>query len=638
VKTGMAPARESAVRPQGRRRAKPLCAAVLVLGLLCACQRNPSARPTQVGQEPLTASPTATPSPSPTVALTATPSATEMPTRTHTPTTTPTTTSTPTPTALPAWVEGNLRELQIHAPEPAAGARCGLVDIFDFPLDSPDGANARGGTDFGIYRRRYLAFHAGEDWGRSSGSSFGAPVTSIGHGIVTYAHPDGWGADRGVVVVRHTLPGGSTMLSFYGHLDPPSVVLRAGDCVARGELVGTIGRPRTSPHLHFEIRTHLPDGPGRGYSDADPTLGGWLPPSETIWYYRMASLPGVVWVQQPESPNVQPIGAWTGATLMVVLDGQLAGLHLQDGRTRWKWPEMDRIDAATMSADGDLLLVADQAGKVTALRPSDTTPPLDRVWEADSGTVGVPWLAPLPDGGVLIATWNRMAALSSSGESLWLARTEGIPERWVPVGDGLLLSGRGWDGDLWLADAVGLRTLVENLSGIPVNTGGQVWLYAEDGVYRLDLVSGQTTRVYPLSRAYWGLGDAVAWDGKGLLVAHRDTRDTRLILLNGFGEVEWERSVGAVLPGQPLRWIIADRPYLLHQAAANNGLILRLLAVEPGSDHLTQVWYGGSRDNSATVPGALRLDDQRVLISFGSTSTLVDLAAAYETLVLPSTK
>ncbi|HZY45078.1 MAG TPA: M23 family metallopeptidase, partial [Anaerolineae bacterium] len=64
-----------------------------------------------------------------------------------------------------------------------------------------------------------------------------------------------------VVIVRHVFNDGRTILSFYGHLDPPSVVLNVGDCVERGQQVGEIGKPRGRPHLHFEIRHHLPARP-----------------------------------------------------------------------------------------------------------------------------------------------------------------------------------------------------------------------------------------------------------------------------------------------------------------------------------------------------------------------------------------
>jgi murein DD-endopeptidase MepM/ murein hydrolase activator NlpD len=100
------------------------------------------------------------------------------------------------------------------------------VDVLDFPLDPPNGADASGGSDFGVFRSRYGKFHSGEDWwGVRGRQSFGEPVYAIGHGLVTYAEPEGWNRDKGVIIVRHIFDDGREVLSFYGHLDPPSVLL-----------------------------------------------------------------------------------------------------------------------------------------------------------------------------------------------------------------------------------------------------------------------------------------------------------------------------------------------------------------------------------------------------------------------------
>jgi len=200
-----------------------------------------------------------TPTPTPTATVTHTPTPTPAPTSTPTPT--------PTPLARPISTSGDPRAVSLHTTASADGPLCGLVDVFDFPLNPPEGDGvARGGGDFGIYRGRYEKYHAGEDWWMSPWrSSFGSPVYSIGHGRVTYAAPNGWGRDQGIVIVRHSFADGRQVLSFYGHLDPDSVILINGDCVTRGERVGAIGRPTTGPHLHFEIRTHMPDEPGTGY-------------------------------------------------------------------------------------------------------------------------------------------------------------------------------------------------------------------------------------------------------------------------------------------------------------------------------------------------------------------------------------
>ena len=266
---------------------------LLLLGM-AACSNTTAPVATSVASAntpPASATPSITPT------FTAVP--TQTPSNTPTPTITPSPTATPTPTALPLVVSNSLRSQQTNDPVPNGTAACGFVDLFDFPIDPPNAANvSRGGGDFGVFRERYDKFHAGEDWGGPNNRpNLGTPVYSIGHGLVTYAQPLGWGRDKGVVIVEHTFADGRTVLSFYGHLDPESVLLTPGTCVQRGQLVGLIGQPRGFPHLHFEVRTQAPYQTLTGYWPEDPRTQGWLWPSQEVWAARVAAVPGVAWAR-----------------------------------------------------------------------------------------------------------------------------------------------------------------------------------------------------------------------------------------------------------------------------------------------------------------------------------------------------
>lgn len=90
------------------------------------------------------------------------------------------------------------------------------------------------------------ALHAGVDFGLPPG----APVHAAGGGTVTGAGRDPvWGY---YVRIRHT----ERAETFYAHLLRPGV--RAGQQVARGEVIGWVGQSgaSTGPHLHFEMRLH----------------------------------------------------------------------------------------------------------------------------------------------------------------------------------------------------------------------------------------------------------------------------------------------------------------------------------------------------------------------------------------------
>lgn len=134
-----------------------------------------------------------------------------------------------------------------------------LADGFDYPVGKPDGK--------GYYKSRGLRLatprHLGEDWNGNGGgnSDLGAPVYSIGHGLVTYA-ADARGRWGKVVIVRHAFrePKTKRVLccqTLYSHLDRIDVKL--GQLVARGSQVGTIGTNRGmyTAHLHAELHFNV---------------------------------------------------------------------------------------------------------------------------------------------------------------------------------------------------------------------------------------------------------------------------------------------------------------------------------------------------------------------------------------------
>jgi murein DD-endopeptidase MepM/ murein hydrolase activator NlpD len=79
-------------------------------------------------------------------------------------------------------------------------------------------------------------------------ASYGTAVRAARAGVVSFA---GWAAGYGkLVVLQHPL-GVSTL---YAHL--ARIVIRPGDRVAAGEILGRVGMTghATGPHLHFEVR------------------------------------------------------------------------------------------------------------------------------------------------------------------------------------------------------------------------------------------------------------------------------------------------------------------------------------------------------------------------------------------------
>ncbi len=545
--------------------------------------------------------------------VTPTPSRTPTPTFTLTPTPTPT----PTPTALPLLVSGSVRAGVLAAPAPQSGAPCGVVDILDLPLGPPDGAGYRGQWGFGRYSDRYNGIHAGEDWRRNSGDSLGEPVYSIGHGTVTYAQPLGWGVDRGVVIVRHVFPDGSTFLSFYGHLDPPSVILRAGDCVARGDPVGAIGKPRGRPHLHFEIRTHMPTEPGPGYWPVDPRLAGWKPPSYTIWDYRARISPGVAWTRPFTDSLSTGIGLLSNGTLAGFDGRQIIGIDPRDGRVQWSRPISMTTSGAILDAAGAIVYVADRGGSLQAI--DELGAPL---WQIETGVPGQMVMMPLPGGGVAVYTTRRLIGVSASGERLWQIDLPATPLAWTLSGDRLVFTINANPPALYGLDRPGRLDNLASVGGRPVSAGDRIFIYHPTGVYRLEPDTHSARLIYPLDAAVLSEGDIAVLPDGSLLVSHRGRADQRLIWLGANGALRWDRSV-ADLGGAARLLVAGDRAYALSHFGA-------VLSIDLAAGDARRLFDGGSPLRIEGDAWMFATVDGRVLFDYRTGSVIaLDLQTAF---------
>jgi murein DD-endopeptidase MepM/ murein hydrolase activator NlpD len=523
-------------------------------------------------------------------------------------------------------------------PTPSHSAACGTVDLFDFPLDPPDGDGARGGTDFGIYRSRFNGYHTGEDWGIGYGSSLGSPVHAIGHGMVSYAAPLGWGADQGVIVIGHILTDGRVLYSFYGHLDPPSVVLWAGQCVARGDEIGRIGRPRTPPHLHFEIRVHFPTAPGPGYWSIDPTLAGWLPPSQTIWQSRLVGAPGVRWVR-PSTAGLSVLGSLSSYVLVATEGDRLVGIDLRDGTLLWQLPVEQRARNALLDASSGIIYLVGWLGDVTAwqLANADVAGQAEAtllpLWEIDLGTAGTPHLMPLSRGGVAVSIGEELFGLSAAGDLLWQHKLGARVVEWAADDARLVFTTARPGEEVWAVDAAGPHRLATGVGGRPVIAGEDLFLYTASGVYRLDVARGAAELIYPLPAAYLPLGDMVALPDGELMVAQTDRQDRRLIVLQPDGVVRWERSVAGIHAGRPRLVLVEGRPYVLFEKDGTYAGDIALMAIDTDHKELIRILDGGTRYPRPQETWAFPLgEDQLVLNLAGGHLLVLDVAAAEETM------
>jgi murein DD-endopeptidase MepM/ murein hydrolase activator NlpD len=560
--------------------------------------------------------------PTPTASLTPKPTQTPSPTASAVPS------ATATPAALPFTIEGSPRAYTLFDPGFQTGAACGWVDTFDFPLDPPNGVAALGGRDFGRFRERYDKYHAGEDWRFLSGDNFGQPVYSIGHGEVTYAQPEGWGADQGVVIVRHTFPSGRSLLSFYGHLDPPSVNLFPGDCIQRGQIVGQIGRPRTPPHLHFEIRTHFPYSTGGGYWSTDPAQAGWLPPSETIAEYRLGVSPGVIWTRSAHEGLTLPLGPLDEQSFLVYEDEQLKALALADGNPIWGHEFSESLLGIVKDATQGLIytLEAGSLLKAYALPPEgNPRSGLTPLWEKELPPQSRPTMLTLPKGGVII---NGQVAYSPQGELLWQSEKPLNIQDWVQSNGDLILV-TDHDTPLWTANQESILPWGKAPAGLLASAGEQRWLYASDGIYNLDPQTRNAQLRYPLPPGLASRRALLGLPNGGILFTHSDSHDQRILALDAHGSLQWEYSYGAQRQGKPQFLWGNGQAYIFFEPASsgNRGsyAALELFLIEAQNGGLRRVFEASSRAHNPQYTWAIGTDQGQFLLNIdGSGMLLLD--------------
>lgn len=488
---------------------------------------------------------------------------------------TPAPTALPTATVVPLAVTDAVARPPTRAPDPAPGAPCGLVDTLDFPVGPPDGEGYSARWSFGRDSSRYKKLHAGEDWVIGGGSTLGKPVFAIGHGQVVYANPYGWGqVDRGVIIVRHVFPDGEDKLSFYGHVQPETVTLRPGACVRRGDELALVDKPRGRPHLHFEVRDHLPNEPGPGYWPRDPRTAGWYPPSDYIQALRLGLTPGVRWLQPyTTSLRAASIGTLSDGSLMVHDGEQLTALDPASGQPRWRSDLLGEIAAAVIDQTGQAVYVIDEAGRVLAYTAGTDAPPTaeqlspnqtaativgvrpDRrggsslrapAWTAAPDGAGSSLLLPLPGGGVATYGSGGLVGLAPDGSQRWVRREALRPAGWALVGERLVLSTDYPEPRLYSLDAGGTLVGPGDPGGELTAWGPRAALLRPDGIYAVDPATASRSLLLPLSSGALRSGQILALPDGGLLATHRGPGQRELVALGADGALRWRRSLAAL--------------------------------------------------------------------------------------------
>ena len=475
-------------------------------------------------------------------------------------------------------------------------APCGVVDQFDFPVPGIDLQR----TDFAIYRARFGGLHTGID---VAFEQWGEPVRAAAAGRVTYSDPAGWGSEKGVVVIQHTMPDGTLVHTIYGHMEELNgyTFPAMNACVERGEIVGAIGFPsRGRPHLHYEVRTRYWHQGGPGYTETNPLELGWYHPVDFTYLAN-------IWVQPAYRGHFSlthnatlPLLHLDDGTYVRVRDRHLQGLGA-GGDVVWQFDAPGTVTGLLALPDRRVL-AATAGGQVLVL----SNGLFDAAWEAQDA-VSTPIL--LGDRIVFATEHLTLAAYSPDGTLVWeTPPLPAPPQRWV-VNQGVLAIGtRSGHFIMVNADGQPLTSPAMPDMGQPIGTAAEGFLvFSNSRLIRLT-PAGEVTQAFtvewpvtPTAQAVEGPdGQIYLYGGEGRsLYAYRPN-----------GDLEWV----AYMPGSHLHppllgvgggqrlYALTTDGQLLAYDTADGHLVARLLLFDGGIEGTAAArWLEVSADDMLGV-------------------------------------
>jgi hypothetical protein len=245
------------------------------------------------------------------------------------------------------------------------------------------------------------------------------------------------------------------------------------------------------------------------------------------------------------------------------------------------------------------------------------TPTFTSRWEIDLDVgLGAPTLLPFPQGGVVVVARQWLSYIGADGNVNWTRRAAVVPFAWASTGSQLLLSTIGTN-NLWQISESGAQTWSVTAEGYPLIAADQPWLYSRDGLYRLDEETQTAALHYPLPPGSLTQGDAIALPDGGLLLAHSDRFDSRLIAFNADGSLRWERSYRGLIDGRVHLLTTGRDLYLLAEEGDDSHGSLSVYAIEPLQGELTYIFSGGSRTYEAAETWMMTHEEPLLLLNIG---------------------
>ena len=153
---------------------------------------------------------------------------------------------------------------------------------------------------------------------------------------------------------------------------------------------------------------------------------------------------------------------------------------------------------------------------------------------------------------------------------------------------------------------------------------GFAWLYAEDGLYQLDLADQAAQRVYDLPTALLRRSTAISMSDGSVLLFHSDIDDRRLLAFDNQGTLMWEFSIP--LDDDPQLFELDGEIYLLNKpsfSSRGSYRSLQIFLVDSENGQLSRIFEGGSRAFDPRLTWINAVNQQKLWIQIGDNGGLL---------------
>jgi outer membrane protein assembly factor BamB len=292
----------------------------------------------------------------------------------------------------------------------------------------------------------------------------------------------------------------------------------------------------------------------------------------------------------------------------------LIAVDLTDGTLVWSQELPENAIDVLIDMERTLIYLATADGVIETFQISDlqVRTPLDQIdplWRLEIEMAGAYALIPLPNGGIIVSTRSSMRAISQAGEVLWRSDpTAGIID-WVYVDGALMMITKDSDAAIWLVDERGASAWTVSIKGHRVVASEEPFIYAEDGVYSIDLDAQSAELFYSLPEGFARSGDMVELPEGGFIVAHTDLGDKRLIALDASGALGWERSIASLSARRIDLMTLGGRTYMLTEYSLGRSTGIDIFHVNLDDGALRRVFSGGTRIPSSGISADASRDE-----------------------------